>query len=110
MKNVSQIKKEEIHFNPFGNLGFQVSENLKQFCHSKLNFAVMAYVGLRCLEYQNDLFVLLVPEDDCLHIGILNSDYQDVEEVHIKGVRHIGKDVNLFYSKQKFMFVSEIPM
>lgn len=109
MKQMSTSETPVI-FHPFGNIGISISENVKYLFETKLYAGLLAYLSLRCQEYNQDVFILLVPEEDTLHVGILNAAYEDLEQLDIKYISSIKEDLNLFYSDQKIMFVNEIPM
>lgn len=109
MKQMSTSETPMV-FHPFGNIGISISEKVKHLFESKLYSGLLAYLSLRCLEYNQDLFILLVPEEDTLHFGILNASYEDLEQLDIKRITTVNEDLNLFYSDQKIMFVNEIPM
>ena len=109
MKQMS-TPETPVVFHPFGNIGISISEKVKHLFETKLYAGLLAYLGLRCLEYNQDLFILLVPEEDTLHVGILNASYEDLEQLDVKRIATIKEDLNLFYSNQKIMFVNEIPL
>ncbi|WP_421805743.1 hypothetical protein [Flagellimonas sp.] len=105
------METKQLEFRPFGNLGIQMTPAVIRLCNHYINKGDVAELLLRCKELaeeDDELFILILPFHEKLHIRICDTKYDRLASYAAINSKGMIREVNFFLKGDKMMFVQEM--
>ncbi|MDC6367229.1 MULTISPECIES: hypothetical protein [Flavobacteriaceae] len=97
-------------FNSFGNVGIAITDKVKALCDESLGYGLLTKLALICLEEEQDMFVLLTPDDEKIFFGFFDTSRNDLNNFSVPNSKGLERDVTLYYENARLMLLEELPI